>query len=141
MRTHLVSSPYRYTQKMKCRSLLAAAALVPLALGDYSYDYSVPTMAPTTETAPPTLEVCPELAGLTEADCPGGKINYTIPACNLTGLVAYWTILVVVSSRKMSSGTPVTSTEKVSKVTARASAAVGAGVATYSRTRPSIMVE
>ena len=68
------------------RSLLAAA-LVPLALGDYSYDYSVPTMAPTTETAQPTLEVCPVLVGLTEADCPGGKINYTIPACNSTGLV------------------------------------------------------
>ena len=68
------------------RSLLAAA-LVPLALGDYSYDYNVPTMAPTTETAQPTLEVCPVLVGLTEEDCPGGEINYTIPACNSTGLV------------------------------------------------------
>ena len=68
------------------RSLLAAA-LVPLALGDYSYDYSVPTMAPTTETAPPTLEVCPQLAGLTEEDCPGGEINDTLAACNSTGLV------------------------------------------------------
>ena len=68
------------------RSLLAAA-LVPLALGDYSYDYNVPTMAPTTETAQPTLEVCPQLAGLTEEDCPGGEINDTLAACNSTGLV------------------------------------------------------
>ena len=66
---------------------LSLAALVPLALGDYSYDYNVPTMAPTTATALPTLEVCPVLVGLTEEDCPGGEINYTIPACNSTGLV------------------------------------------------------
>ena len=72
---------------MKCRSLLAAAALVPLALGDYSYDYSVPTMAPTTETALPTLEVCPVLVGLDASECPLGFLNETYPACNSTGLV------------------------------------------------------
>ena len=68
------------------RSLLAAA-LVPLALGDYSYDYSVPTMAPTTETALPTLEVCPVLVGLDASECPLGFLNETYPACNSTGLV------------------------------------------------------
>ena len=68
------------------RSLLAAA-LVPLALGDYSYDYSVPTMAPTTETAQPTLEVCPVLVGLDASECPLGFLNETYPACNSTGLV------------------------------------------------------
>ena len=62
------------------RSLLAAA-LVPLALGDYSYDYSVPTMAPTTETAQPTLEVCPVLVGLDASECPLGFLNETYPAC------------------------------------------------------------
>jgi hypothetical protein len=44
---------------MKCRSLLAAAALVPLALGDtsYSYDYTdAPTAAPTSSMAPTRTE-------------------------------------------------------------------------------------
>ena len=58
MRTYLVSSPYRYTQKMKCRSILAAA-IVPLALGDnsYSYDYTdAPTAGPTSSMAPTRTE-------------------------------------------------------------------------------------
>ncbi len=66
---------------------LSLAALVPLALGDYSYDYNVPTMAPTTETAQPTLEVCPVLVGLDASECPLGFLNETYPACNSTGLV------------------------------------------------------
>ena len=45
---------------------LLAAALVPLALGDYS---------------------CPQLEGLTFEDCPDGEINDTLAACNSTGLV------------------------------------------------------
>ena len=59
MRTYFVLSPYRYTQKMKCRSLLAAAALVPLALGDTSYSYDspdAPTAAPTSSMAPTRTE-------------------------------------------------------------------------------------
>ena len=56
---------------------LSLAALVPLALGDYSYDYNVPTMAPTTETAQPTLEVCPVLVGLDASECPLGFLNET----------------------------------------------------------------
>merc|ERR1719443_1469890 len=44
---------------MKCRSLIAAAALMPLALGDnsYSYDYTdSPTAAPTSSMAPTRTE-------------------------------------------------------------------------------------
>ena len=55
MGTYLVSCPCRYTRKMKCRSLLAAA-IVPLALGDnsYSYDYTdSPTAAPTVRSRHP----------------------------------------------------------------------------------------
>ena len=39
---------------------LLAAALVPLALGDYSYSFTdAPTAAPTTLTAPPTSSMAP----------------------------------------------------------------------------------
>ena len=53
---------------------------MPLALGGFSYDYNVPTMAPTTETAQPTLEVCPVLVGLDASECPLGFLNETYPA-------------------------------------------------------------
>jgi len=56
---------------------LAAAALVPLALGDFSYDYNVPTMAPTTEvseapTTVGTFGACPiiQAVGAGSDQCP-----------------------------------------------------------------------
>ena len=86
------------------RSLLAAA-LAPLALGDFSYDYKTPTTAPTTETASPTaapttetaspsaqpsmsptLPSCPILEVPSAEECPGGVYTAVLPPCTDTGL-------------------------------------------------------
>lgn len=41
------------------RTILTAAAVLPLARGDYSYSYDAPTMAPTTRTMTPTATFAP----------------------------------------------------------------------------------
>ena len=106
------------------RSLLAAA-LVPLALGDFSYDYKTPTAAPTTETATPsaqpsispTLPSCPILEAPSTTDddnaqCPGGEITTELPPCTDTGLqkgdLCYLFVpsVVVVAGRRLQDDEP-----------------------------------
>ena len=42
----------RRNSKSEMYRTLLAAALLPLAIGDYSYSYDAPTMAPTVSAAP-----------------------------------------------------------------------------------------
>ena len=79
------------------RSLLAAA-LVPLALGDFSYDYNVPTMAPTTEvseapTTAGTFGACPiiQAVGAGSDQCPNDFLTCPpdcLKRCDESGLRA-----------------------------------------------------
>ena len=80
------------------RSLLAAAALVPLALGDFSYDYNVPTASPTMElseapTTAGTFGACPiiEAVAAGSETCPLGNITCPpecLDPCDQPGLRA-----------------------------------------------------